>query len=225
MLMSFLSHILCAWFAFLLPSYETFKALSHRPLSEPQLQRWSMYWSVVGAFVAFEYAAEWLISWLPFYWEIKTIFLLYLAFPSTQGSTYIYTSYLQPFFARNEADLDEGIAQIQTNVLTFIRTRLAALWETIFNMLTKQQSATSSGSPGTPPPNGTASAPAGLQTVFSLWNTYGPSVLNTFGSKGSSAVASASSSSVNTSGLGAQQRSPVHTPSASPSFPEPQHFS
>ncbi len=59
----FLTSSFSAWFAFLLPSYATFKALSHRPLSEPELQRWTMYWSVVGAFVAFEYAAEWLISW------------------------------------------------------------------------------------------------------------------------------------------------------------------
>lgn len=58
------SHIYSsAWFAFLLPCYGTFKALSHRPLSEPDLQRWSMYWAVIGAFVAFEYLAEWLISW------------------------------------------------------------------------------------------------------------------------------------------------------------------
>lgn len=55
--------IVSAWFAFLLPSYATFKALSHRPLSEHELQRWAMYWTVVGAFVAFEYTAEWLISW------------------------------------------------------------------------------------------------------------------------------------------------------------------
>lgn len=56
-----------AWFAFLLPSYATFKALSHRPLSEHELQRWTMYWSVVGPFVAFEYTAEWLISWYVFF--------------------------------------------------------------------------------------------------------------------------------------------------------------
>jgi len=197
-----------------------------------------MYWSVVGAFVALEYTAEWLISWLPFYWELKTIFLLYLALPSTQGSTFIYNTYLQPFFTRNEADLDEGIVQIQKNILTFIQTRLATVWETILNALTKRQTATSSGSPTAQPPNYTVSAPAGLQTVFGLWQSYGPSVLNVFGSKGSPNAATASSSSVNTSSSGVQQRNtysnshsnpptPVRTPSGTPNppFPEPQHFS
>jgi len=93
-----------AWFAFLLPCYSTFKVLSHQPVSEPDIQKWAMYWSVIGAFVAFEYLAEWLISWqvifpplapcdhltlallpsrLPFYWELKTAFLLFLSLPQT----------------------------------------------------------------------------------------------------------------------------------------------
>ena len=52
-----------AWFAFLLPSYATWKALAHRPVSEPELERWCMYWAVVGAFVAFEYVTGWLLDW------------------------------------------------------------------------------------------------------------------------------------------------------------------
>jgi hypothetical protein len=52
-----------AWFAFFIPCYGTFKTLSNRPISESELQKWAMYWSVIGAFVAFEYVTEWFISW------------------------------------------------------------------------------------------------------------------------------------------------------------------
>lgn len=52
-----------AWFAFFLPSYSTFKALKHRPLSEPDLTHWATYWTVMGMFVAIEYVAEWVVSW------------------------------------------------------------------------------------------------------------------------------------------------------------------
>ena len=52
-----------AWFAFLLPSYGTWKALTHRPVSEPDLERWCMYWSVVGAFVAVEYVTGFILDW------------------------------------------------------------------------------------------------------------------------------------------------------------------
>jgi len=134
-----ISHLLSAWFAFFIPCYATFKTLSNRPISESELQKWAMYWSVIGAFVAFEYATEWFISWVPFYWEVKTLFLLFLSLPQIQGSTYIYTAYLQPFFSRNEYHLDA----IQRNVLAFIQAKLADLWMILNQKLPQGQAATS----------------------------------------------------------------------------------
>lgn len=49
--------------AFLYPGYASYKTLSQRPASEAELERWLMYWSVLGCIVAVEYVAEWLISW------------------------------------------------------------------------------------------------------------------------------------------------------------------
>ncbi|KAK7059112.1 hypothetical protein VNI00_001737 [Paramarasmius palmivorus] len=121
--------VLCAWFAYLLPSFATYKALSKRPVVDTaEVERWCMYWCVVGAFVGFEYVAQWFVSWLPFYWELKTIFLLFVSLPQVQGSTFIYTSYLAPFFTKNEHEIDAGIASIQSNVLAFAQSKLASLW-------------------------------------------------------------------------------------------------
>ncbi|EGO30576.1 hypothetical protein SERLADRAFT_375777 [Serpula lacrymans var. lacrymans S7.9] len=63
MFMSLISHLLCSWFAFLLPCYSTFKALSNRPGTEPDLERLSMYWAIVGIFVAIESSIGLLLSW------------------------------------------------------------------------------------------------------------------------------------------------------------------
>ena len=49
--------------AFLYPGYASYKTLSQRPASEADLERWLMYWSVLGCIVAVEYVAEWLVSW------------------------------------------------------------------------------------------------------------------------------------------------------------------
>ena len=49
--------------AFLYPGYASYKTLSQRPASEEELERWLMYWSVLGCIVAAEYIAEWVISW------------------------------------------------------------------------------------------------------------------------------------------------------------------
>lgn len=49
--------------AFLYPGYASFKTLSQRPASEEELERWLMYWSVLGCIIGVEYVAEWLVSW------------------------------------------------------------------------------------------------------------------------------------------------------------------
>ncbi|KAI0715397.1 TB2/DP1, HVA22 family-domain-containing protein [Earliella scabrosa] len=178
MLMSMISHVLSAWFAFLLPSYATWKALAHRPVSEPELERWCMYWAVVGAFVAFEYVTGWLLDWVPFYWEVRTVFLLFLSLPQTQGSTWVFTTYLQPFLVKNQADIDATIAAAQSNALAFIQSRLQVFWQTFWDLATKQSQAP--GAPGAPASGGAPQQPGGAnlaESARSFWASYGSSVI------------------------------------------------
>lgn len=48
--------------AYLYPGYKSYKTLSQRPANEDDIQRWLMYWSVIGCVVAIE-SAEWLVNW------------------------------------------------------------------------------------------------------------------------------------------------------------------
>lgn len=50
-----------AWFAFLLPAFATYKALSRK--DPDAVQNLSMYWCTVGVLVGVEYICEWFISW------------------------------------------------------------------------------------------------------------------------------------------------------------------
>ncbi|EIN14057.1 hypothetical protein PUNSTDRAFT_32940, partial [Punctularia strigosozonata HHB-11173 SS5] len=175
-----------AWFAFILPGYSTFKALAHRPVSDPELEKWSQYWVVISLFVAFEYTLQWLISWLPFYWEIKTLFLLFLSLPQTQGSIYIYTAFVAPYIIANEADIDAGIERLKTQSLSFLHGRLAAAVDTVFKLLTKASTRQQAGDTSQVIPQqggqqgqGTTPADASnyLGMANGLWRAYGPSVL------------------------------------------------
>ncbi|KAF8490737.1 TB2/DP1, HVA22 family-domain-containing protein [Gautieria morchelliformis] len=175
-LVKIISRLLTAWVAFLHPCFASYKALSHRPVSEPDLERWVKYWSIVGALVGLEYALEWLVSWVPFYWEIKTIFVLYLALPQTQGSTFIYDSYLAPYFIRNEASIDASIVTAQSSMVVFLQERLRALWALAWKFAGQVQAQasqpqTASGAQSAP---GTGS-PA--EVVSNLWKAYGPSLV------------------------------------------------
>ncbi|KAJ7099629.1 TB2/DP1, HVA22 family-domain-containing protein [Mycena crocata] len=221
-MLQIVSKVFSAYFAFLLPAYGTFKALSHRPVSEPELERWSQYWAVIGILVAFEYLAEFLISWLPFYWSLKTIFLLFLALPQTQGSSYIYATYLQPFFAQHEADLDAGILSIQSKTFAFAQARLAALWQIIVGALNKNAAA-APGQQATGTPGQTTAPAAGLtmESAMGLFRTYGPAVMSVFQPAAAPATPPAGPSRTPSA-----TSSSFEAPAAehrAPPFPEPQH--
>jgi len=233
MILALISNLLSAYFAFCLPAYSTFKALSHRPISDTDLERLSMYWTVMGLFVAFQYSAEWLISWFPFYFEIKTIFLLFLSLPSIQGSTFIYRSVVQPFFSANEAELDTTIASFQNSVVAFLQTRISGIFDIVWKLLNK--GGPSQGPPGQSNGQPPAAGAFSLDAALGAWKAYGPAVL---GGLSSARPASASSTSLQPNAAPQPERrtsgssvnsgiSPASTPGPRgppPPFPEPQHF-
>ncbi|KAI0305017.1 TB2/DP1, HVA22 family-domain-containing protein [Russula brevipes] len=178
MLMFLVSRFLAGWFSFLLPAYSTFKALKQRPLDEQEIQKWASYWIVIGAVVAFEYTAEWLISWFPFYWEIKTLLLLFLSLPQFEGSTYVYNTYVEPYLVQNESDIDASIASARDETLQFAQSRLSTLWDILYSLLSKTPIASKPSSSSPYPSGGTPTNGSPLidqktlfQSVQHLWST------------------------------------------------------
>jgi len=167
--------------AFLYPAYASYKALSQRPADEVVLERWLMYWSVLGGLVGVEYVAEWLVSWIPFYHPIKTLFLLYLVLPQTQGAAYVYTMHLQPFLAAHEDQIDNALATFRARALAFITERLGALWETAKGSagLSPAQAAEANAAAGgaSAPPRVGNPISGPVQLAQGLWATYGPGVV------------------------------------------------
>ncbi|OAX37131.1 hypothetical protein K503DRAFT_867076 [Rhizopogon vinicolor AM-OR11-026] len=179
MLFYFASCIISSGVVFLYPGYASYKTLSQRPASEEELERWLMYWSVLGCIVGVEYVAEWLVSWVPFYYLVKTIFLLYLALPQTRGSSYLYIYHLQPFFHNHESQIDAALASFKTRIYAFIQDKVRTLWAALATAMGQQQPtnfAPAGGATATPPTLADpASGPA--QVAWGLWRSYGPSIV------------------------------------------------
>ncbi|KAJ7077802.1 TB2/DP1, HVA22 family-domain-containing protein [Mycena crocata] len=174
MLFYLTSRIVSSVAAFLYPGYASYKTLSQRPASEEDLERWLMYWSVLGCIVGVEYVAEWVICWIPFYYPIKTLLLLYLALPQTRGSTYIYTNHLHPFFRMHETQIDSLLAQLRVYIYTFLQKQIKTLWEHIGSSVGQpplDPQANSGAAPPPPQPNSLGGV------VGSLWRSYGPGIL------------------------------------------------
>ncbi|KAG6909732.1 hypothetical protein DXG01_015720 [Tephrocybe rancida] len=195
MLFYFTARIVSSASAFLYPGYASYKTLSQRPASEEELERWLMYWSVLGCLVGVEYLAEWLVSWIPLYYTSKTIFLLYLALPQTQGASYMYRAHLQPFFHAHETQIDAALASLKAKAYKFIQERLRALWDSAAASLQQTPSGSGQSSPGAsaPQPPTLADPVSGpSQLAGSLWRTYGPGIMASGAVLLRSATASAS---------------------------------
>ncbi len=59
--------------------------------------QWLTYWLIFGAFKLFEAITDFLISFIPFYFIIKVLFLIWCYYPSTLGAKKIYTVFFKPY--------------------------------------------------------------------------------------------------------------------------------
>ncbi|ODN78538.1 hypothetical protein L202_04157 [Cryptococcus amylolentus CBS 6039] len=113
--------LLCRWScnvcSYLYPAYASYKALSQHPESSPeamaQVERWLMYWAVVGTWTAVEAVIGWTFTWLPLYSFFKTLIFLALSLPQSEASSYVYRAHLAPLFNDHERDIDHFLASLR----------------------------------------------------------------------------------------------------------------
>ena len=83
---------------FALPGYLSLKALKTRTSTDDT--KLLTYWVVFAALQIVEFWSKTILYWIPAYFLFKTLFLLYIALPSTNGAELIYKSVLAPLTDR-----------------------------------------------------------------------------------------------------------------------------
>ncbi|NXX98756.1 REEP4 protein, partial [Centropus bengalensis] len=73
--------------------------------------RWMMYWIIFALFMAIETFTDLLISWFPFYYEIKMAFVIWLLSPYTRGASLLYRKFVHPALSRREKEIDTYIVR------------------------------------------------------------------------------------------------------------------
>ncbi|XP_071310923.1 receptor expression-enhancing protein 4 isoform X2 [Agelaius tricolor] len=91
-------------FGMLYPAYASYKAVKTKNIRE--YVRWMMYWIIFALFMTTETFTDLLISWLPFYYEVKMAFVIWLLSPYTRGASLLYRRFVHPTLARREKDID-----------------------------------------------------------------------------------------------------------------------
>lgn len=122
---------------------------------------------------------------IPFYYTLKTIFLLYLALPQAQGASYLYKYHLQPFLDTHEAEIDANLLRYKGFAYRFVQDRLRTLWGLILESMGQGPPARSATAPeqtdinvgAAPLPSLQDPASGPLQMLGGLWRLYGPTVV------------------------------------------------
>ncbi|XP_077501849.1 receptor expression-enhancing protein 1-like isoform X1 [Amblyomma americanum] len=95
-------------FGVLYPAYASYKAVKNKDV-RCHLQ-WMMYWIVFALFTCVETFSDIFISfWMPFYYELKILFVLWLLSPATKGSSLLYRRFVHPQLVQREQEIDELI--------------------------------------------------------------------------------------------------------------------
>lgn len=106
--------LLCTALGFLYPAFESFKAVESS--ETVAMQFWLMYWVVWAIFLSIEHVCYYVLIWIPFYYPIKLVTLLWLFNPTTRGAYYVYYWLVLPFLYRNRDRIDLALDTIKTTI-------------------------------------------------------------------------------------------------------------
>ncbi|XP_056281493.1 receptor expression-enhancing protein 1 isoform X2 [Pseudoliparis swirei] len=104
-----ISRLVVIVFGTLYPAYSSYKAVKSKDVKE--YVKWMMYWIIFALFTAVEVFTDIFLCWIPFYYELKIAFMVWLLSPYTKGSSVLYRKFVHPTLSSKEKEIDEYICQ------------------------------------------------------------------------------------------------------------------
>ncbi|XP_071701116.1 putative HVA22-like protein g [Rutidosis leptorrhynchoides] len=96
------------------PAFECFKTIEKHGVENGELRFWCQYWVIVAILTVFERVGDLFISWVPMYGEMKLALIIYLWYPKTKGTWYVYEAMLRPFVERHETDIERSLKELRS---------------------------------------------------------------------------------------------------------------
>ncbi|KAJ9186463.1 hypothetical protein P3X46_002033 [Hevea brasiliensis] len=114
MIGSFLTRGLVMVFGYAYPAYECYKTVEKNKPEIEHLRFWCQYWILVAMLTVCERIGDAFISWVPLYSEAKLAFFIYLWYPKTKGTSYVYDSFFRPYVSKHENEIDRSLLELRT---------------------------------------------------------------------------------------------------------------
>jgi hypothetical protein len=100
------------------PAYATFKA-TQPEADAKETTRWLHYWMIFAAFSTVEWLLDLVGAWVPFYYELKLMFVLYLVTARFKGASAICTKYVEPVLSQHQSAIDEQLKSVSDKASNF----------------------------------------------------------------------------------------------------------
>ena len=91
----------------LYPLFWTIKSLEQNSIEEQK--KWLTYWVVFGAFIIVDMGSPVIVKFIPFYFVLKILFLMWLFMPGSNGCTIVYYLIVKKIFGYYEDKIDSYV--------------------------------------------------------------------------------------------------------------------
>ncbi|CAM8945632.1 unnamed protein product [Rhodiola kirilowii] len=139
MIGSFLTRGLVMVLGYAYPAFECYKTVEKNKPQIEELRFWCQYWILVAILTVTERIGDIFISWIPMYCEAKLAFYIYLWYPKTRGTSYVYSSFFKPYMEKHETEIDRSLLELRTRAgdiaLTYWQRSASYVQTSIFDIL------------------------------------------------------------------------------------------
>ncbi len=117
-IIGYLDIYITALVGIVIPSISSIRALETKEADDDK--QWLTYWIVFGVFSIIDLFSSSILKFIPFYFILKIVFLIWLFMPNTKGALIIYEKIISKLFKKYEKQIDDIEGQYQANANKFI---------------------------------------------------------------------------------------------------------
>ncbi|GLI69129.1 hypothetical protein VaNZ11_013684 [Volvox africanus] len=123
-----LSYYLCLITQVVYPTYASLKAI--QSVSKVDDTQWLTYWVIYAISTTFEAVAEFVLEWIPLYYEIKLLIIIWMIAPGTQGARKLYEEYILPQFLKHDKFFERFFGKADAALNSDVVNTIAKLVDT-----------------------------------------------------------------------------------------------